>query len=321
MRRPSLALTSTLVALLLALTACSDSGSDGDGSRADGDDGSSLAVCGALDADDLEPLLGEPVTIEERRFLSAGICNVSGAEATPLLSIVSEARDAPIDEIVEELAVSSDSHTTETLELEGTLEAVELEDTLSGLSSRSLVATVEGGWYAVTTFVGPTREDERRVMVAMMTLLLGGEMPAGAVVAPVDVPHPCDLLDDAAVSRVLGQVVVSVRNDAVEELRQCLYRPTADPASSVSVSDFTDRPSVEGFRGLEDRLGSVEDVVAPGLVEAFVGVRDDDPGRVTAWAATQEATYQVTPDRDSEDALEQARALLELLGAASAAQR
>ncbi len=323
MHRAALPLTSVLVALLLMLTACS--GDDADrpsGGGADGDGaGRSLEICGALQTDDLERLVGEPVTIEDKRLLGAGICHVKGAEGSQILSIVSESKEAALDDIVQELVLSAEDHRTEMLEIEGAVEAAEVEDTMSGMSSRSLVATVEGGWYAITPFVGATRDDERRIMVAAMTLLLGGELPADAVIAPIDVPHPCDLVDEAAAARVLGRAVTSERNDAVDGLRQCYFRPNDDPAAFVIVSDFADRPALEGIRGLEDRLGSVEDVTADGLVEAFLSARDDDPTRVTGWAATQDATYQVSPDPESADALDQARGLLELLGAAAATLR
>lgn len=324
MRRSSLALTSSLVALLLTLSACSDDGDDvvaGDGG---GDDGPSLAICGELDAGDLEKLFGEPVTIEEKRFLSAGNCSVTDGEDSPLLAIVSESRETPLDEIVGELTSSSEDHSTEPLEIEGTLDAVELEDTLSGMSSRSLVATVEGGWYAITPFAGATRQDERRIMVATMTMLVGGELPADAVVTPIDVPHPCDLLGDAAVGRALGAAVTAERNDAVDGLRQCLFRPSNDPSTFgtlLTVSDFSDRPSLDGSRAVEDRLGSTEDVEAEGLLEAYVSVRDDDPARVAGWAATQDATYQLTPEAEGEEGAAQVRELLALLGAASATLR
>ncbi|WP_341925462.1 hypothetical protein [Nocardioides psychrotolerans] len=319
MRRASLALTCSLTTLVVALTACSEGG---ERERADRDEGPSLPICGALDAAEVEKLVGEPVTIEEKRFLGAGNCSVTGEEDLPILAIISESREASLDEIVTELTSSSEDHSTEPLEIEGTVEAVELEDTMSGISSRSLIATVEGGWYAITPFVGATREDERRVMVAAMTMLVGGDLPADAVFTPVDVPHPCDLLGDAAVAEALGQAVVSERNDGVEGLRQCLFRTSPeDTFSYLSVSDFADRPSLDAARSLDERSGTVEDVTAPGLLEAFIGVRDDDPSRVTAWAATQDATYQVTPDEESEDGVAEARAILELLGAASVALR
>lgn len=297
------------LALLLALAACSEDGRDGDGDRDDGgsskrSDADLATSCDALGDDEASALLGFALTRKDSDLPGGVSCTYFGADDSGYLNVVVVDEDASFETLYD-LVGSPEDVTSEPIDVPGSEEALLVDDRAGSLPLTSVVARGDGEVFTVYP-TGLTREDEVRIAVGALTVLLGGEPDPTAAVDRGEVPLPCDLVTEAEAQSALGLPVTATRLES-GSVRACDY--TAGDVVVTLFDNGAEQRVDQAAAGLQEPPEQIE---APPPLTAFASPEPEE-GLVLA-VATDVTVLRISVEgADPVEARRLAEALLPAL--------
>ncbi|MEO9325472.1 hypothetical protein ABFT23_18410 [Nocardioides sp. C4-1] len=288
-----------LPVLLLALAGCGDGGSpdDADDPSPSRTTAEAISACGDLTDADVARLTGQgDVTHVEKQQPFGSVCTFT-ADGSPSVMILAGGGATTAADIVELSTPTSDEGevSTEDVEVPGTDEALLVTDTSYDLTTTSLVAVVGDVGYTVYG-TGPTADDEGRVAIAVLTILLGGtsDVPDAEPQA-----HPCDALTGEEVGTVLDTRVTAQRGELGDGLR-CTYGGPDGVGVLVYTLDRT--APVESLADSAERQGAAIEEVPVGDGGVARLVQRDSLDVATVYVATTRGVFVLDVDATDDPA-------------------